>query len=1269
MLPLLKKWVIDHVRSRYPKVTALIECHASVPKIYLTFRGRQSDVDSAVIFAEDKRRGFSWTEHTFNSKEIECLQSGIERDTLKVQKLSEKFGAACDVSRLSDGIIGVAAMSPFGPQAFRNAVDEYLQENLIVTAERFLTEMQQYLLTHLYVQKTCLGLQEVVEENGFRLHGLSENRLFLKGSQRKVEFALAELEKILSRFQEVSIDFSYPEGARQIVEKKLYAVQKQMIKVLINVSFVIAEDIQNAFRVTLSGFDDLSSAKDTILALSRSYHRFHQPIKIPVYICSIIYQQALNKSLPVERFEDNVLIVFETSFEAMKKAERAVNELLEKAHTENSRSLSRLSPSDKPSTTESCFGLKTRSFSEDFSAKVSSSAYDGSLRLGIKLAASSLSRSKNLTLVSSKKIATSGSPKRPKISLNSVLSASKIGDTKEREAPSLQKKTTDIPCTAGNSVASSECEKRLCISGRKVILPLIKKHIVAHIRFLFPKVTVLLHDDDSVPNVVVQFRGSEDDVASAVHWSEEKRNSFSWTCYTFGSEETDCLLGGINSKVLKRRIDRVAACDVSRLFKGIVGVATIYPEDPKTIKRVLDFYLEEHLYVTAEYRLTDRQLEFLKCVRFQEPWLGFGEVVKSGVKTLMPRASKKCLILKGSKQNVQFGMEHLENIFCQFREDSCKIDFPKGSRRFVEDELVRLQKQMFENDVLFHASPTVAVNQNEFRVVLAGFGDLSKAKDTVLSLSRSFHLFSKAINAPDHLRSIVYHQAWKANLPVGIIDESLVFFETASESSLATEKALNDLVAKASEEDQNFEQRITTRNEASSAKILGFVSQDKILSAKALAISPWNTSTKLGFHSESTHSSRTESCEVKRSFANSTEEEAAPAAVAGGFKESKVFNNLSASKNSNRTSLSPNVPNSSARSRLLKKIFFSTSGKYLEVCTGSVAGECVDVIISATGRDLVPQADLAEIGGTSIGEECCRYAKDKGLVEKGHIVVTNSGCLQCDCVLNVVTSSLGSVLDLRASLKGCFDIVEAVSASSVSLPLLFDDRKMSVLSGFVCMVEEIRRRLEEGSCVKFVRIFDSNSELLNFEEDEFFLCRSTLTGSNDQESSEISQSGDTVAAANLKRHKKETSENLIRLEDETMKKSFQKMPVTKDSRVEEEESSSSPPISPLPKEAKKTKRSLFVKKFFSNFKKVVPISGAHDYIAGDCLGKIREIGDSFGVRVKIIYFGFGGIHSAELKGVKSDVLNAYRMIQVSSNIYFLDNLFATRFRKRYLLLL
>ena len=1256
MLPLLKKCVINHVRSRYPHVTALIECDASVPKIDLTFRGNQSDVDSAVIFAEDKRRGFSWTEHKFSSKEIECLQS----DTNKVQQLGKKIGAACDVSRLSDGILGLAAMSPCGPQAFRNAVDEYLQENMIVTAERFLTEMQQNLLSHLFVQKTCLGLQEVVEENGFRLNVLSENSLFLNGSQRKVEYALAELEKTLSRFQEVSIDFSYPEGARQIVEKKLFAVQKQMIKVLINVSFVIAENIQNAFRVTLSGFDDLSSAKEMVLALSRSYHRFHQPIQIPVYLCSIIYQQALNKNLPVELSEDNVLIVFETSFEAMKKAERAVNELLEKAHNENSRSVSALHLSDKPSTTESCFRLKTRSSSEDFSTKVRASAHGEKLRLGIKLskssATSSLSRSKNLTLLSSKEIATSGSPKRPKISYNSVLSASNIDDTKETEAPSLRKKTTDIPCIAGNSIASSECERRLCISGRKVILPLIKNHIVAHVRFLYPKVTVLLHYDDSVPNVVVQFRGSEDDVASAVHWTEEKRKSFSWTCYTFEGEETDCLLGGINSnKVLKRRIDRAAACDVSRLFKGIVGVATIYPEDPKTIKRVLDIYLEEHLYVTAEYRLTDRQLEFLKCLRFQEPWLGFGEVVKSGVKTLMSSASKKCLILKGSKQKVQFGKEQLENIFCHFREDSYNIDFPKGSRRFVEDELVGLQKEMSKIDVLFHASRTVAVNQDEFRVVLAGFGDLSRAKDTVLALSRSFHLFSKAINVPGHLLSIVYHQALKTKLPVAIVDESLFLFETSSESSLATERALNDLVAKASEEDRSFVQRITTRNEASA---LGFVSQEEILCAKASVTSPWNTSTKLGFHSESTHASSVSS----KSWPESR--------LPYGFKESQVLNSLSASKNSNRTYLSPNVPNSSARSRLLKEIFFSTSGKYLEVCTGSVAGECADVIISATGRDLVPHAELAAIGGTSIEEECCQYVKDNGFGEKGHIVVTKSGCLQCDCVLHVVTSSLGSVSDLRASLNVCFDIVEAVSASSVSLPLLFDDSKMSVLSGFVCMVGEIRRRLEEGSCVKFVRIVDSNPELLKFEEDEFFLCRSTLTGSSDQEFSEISQSGDTVAAANLKRHEKETSENRMRFEDETMKDILQKMPVTKDSRVEEEESSSSPPMSPLPKEVKKTKRSSFVKKFFSNFEKVVPISGAHDYIAGDCLGKIREVADRFGVRLKIVYVGFCSIFdSVQLEGVKADVLNAYRMIQVSPNICVLNNVFTTRYRKRYLLLL
>ena len=208
---------------------------------------------------------------------------------------------------------------------------------------------------------------------------------------------------------------------------------------------------------------------------------------------------------------------------------------------------------------------------------------------------------------------------------------------------------------------------------------------------------------------------------------------------------------------------------------------------------------------------------------------------------------------------------------------------------------------------------------------------------------------------------------------------------------------------------------------------------------------------------------------------------------------------------------------------------------------------------------------------------------------------------------------------------------------------------------------------EEGSCVKFVRIVDSNPELLNFQEDGISLRRSTLTGSNDQEFSEISQSCDTVAAVNLERHEKETSENLMRLEDETRKDILHKMPVTKDGRVEEEESSSSPPMSPSPKEAKKTKRSSFVKRFFSNFKKVVRISGAHDYIASDCLGKIREIGDRFGVRVKILDSFF--IDSVKLKGVKSDVLNAYRMIQVSSNIYVLDNVFTTRHRKRYLLLL
>ena len=164
--------------------------------------------------------------------------------------------------------------------------------------------------------------------------------------------------------------------------------------------------------------------------------------------------------------------------------------------------------------------------------------------------------------------------------------------------------------------------------------------------------------------------------------------------------------------------------------------------------------------------------------------------------------------------------------------------------------------------------------------------------------------------------------------------------------------------------------------------------------------------------------------------------------------------------------------------RLLKEIPVSGS-KFLAIYSGSVGCECVDVIVTATRGDLLLQTDIAAAGGPSIEKQCSKYVNDHGYVASGNTIATDSGNLKCKRILHAVVAALDTQADLRACLRRCFDDVEAMSARSIALPLLFDDRNLPIETGFAVMVEEIKCRLEGGSCVKVVSLVDSNPGLIS----------------------------------------------------------------------------------------------------------------------------------------------------------------------------------------------
>ena len=167
--------------------------------------------------------------------------------------------------------------------------------------------------------------------------------------------------------------------------------------------------------------------------------------------------------------------------------------------------------------------------------------------------------------------------------------------------------------------------------------------------------------------------------------------------------------------------------------------------------------------------------------------------------------------------------------------------------------------------------------------------------------------------------------------------------------------------------------------------------------------------------------------------------------------------------------------------RVLKKFPYAR-GKYLEVCNGNVADDIADVIVSAASGDLEPQTDSArailEMGGPSLETECRRHVRTHGLLLSGSVVTLSSGNLRCRHVVHVVVS--GTKFDLQMSLRKCFSAVELVGAKSISLPLLFDDKVLSVEKGYEVMLEEIRSRLSAAwmTCINRVRLVDSNSSLV-----------------------------------------------------------------------------------------------------------------------------------------------------------------------------------------------
>ena len=682
------------------------------------------------------------------------------------------------------------------------------------------------------------------------------------------------------------------------------------------------------------------------------------------------------------------------------------------------------------------------------------------------------------------------------------------------------------------------------------MLPLVESHILDKIHLQFPTVTVQLKCDASVPKIVLQFQGSEHDVELAGDWTEKQRGLFSWTTHTFDSNEAECLQTGIASNALDLQgmgKEFNATCDVSRLSEGILSVAAISPGDPRAFRQSIDAYLKCHLLVTSTYSLTDSQIEFLKRFRLQKPWLGFGDVIdQTSIEQLSPSFLGNCLFLKGLKQNVKFALKELENRFRRFREISFHLSYPEGSRRAFESELSTIETKLMEEEV-FVAFSISKINKT-VNVSLTGFCDLSSAKEAFVSLSKSLHRYRKPVRVSSDTRSIIYREALKINLPVGMDDDTIVIFSTSSEKSAEAAAALEELIeevrtermrsasadeyrddynlfsnsVKPSPSKPNFGAKIlNVETDETPCHSLAFTSSASASASGVGAESAKSTSASEdnGIELESACASYVSSSRPKqesslpestdmncfdrslktvlkeertefqlpnfpstRSCSESTNPAASefcPSEVPAasrcqetqiGRKKSKEIFRLQREHASNSLSESP---------RLLNEIPFLSLGKVIEIYSGSIAHECVDVIITATNEDLILQPDVAAIGGNSLEQECRQYVKDNGYVSSGHTVVTGGGNLRCKRLLHAVIALIDTEADLRARLRQCFDDVEAMCARSVALPLLFSDTYLSVETGFAITMEEIQRRFEEKCFVKVVRLVDSNPMLMN----------------------------------------------------------------------------------------------------------------------------------------------------------------------------------------------
>ena len=664
-------------------------------------------------------------------------------------------------------------------------------------------------------------------------------------------------------------------------------------------------------------------------------------------------------------------------------------------------------------------------------------------------------------------------------------------------------------------VLSQECEKFVSFPGGKLMLSLMKEDIVDYVCTHYSKVAVSLECDDSVPKVSVKFRGNQSDINLAVNWAKKRRSRFSWTDHSFSREETCCLRSCISRNILDLEQlgkDVGVACDMSRLSEGILSVAAISPADPRAFWTAVDQYLGDHLSVTAEQFLTDMQLRFLKRLRFNMPWLGFGQVMSTGIKLLSPNEEKKCLIVKGTRRDVQIALKELEKVFSRFEKTSFDFSYPKGSRGALSREFNNVQEKLTKNDVLVFTSTAMA-KDNAFQVTLASFGDLTSARGTLLALSKSFHKFQKTIRVPSGLRSIVFEQAQERNLPIGLVDENFVIYGSSSEAVATSLKAVYELSRKARRERISRE-RETPDDHRGDCNLMSSNSSEKPSPAKpsygrkicptdeeanrrplvsgitnpsdkrnvggesSLAISiSSNTSRRTTAHLESENPTAAEVLSTKTVTLRLHQKQAptldaSPSPVTGELKRCATRKSELPTSRKQETEFQPTSP------RLLKDIPFSGS-KFLSIYRGSVVCECVDVIVTATRGDLLLQTDIAAAGGPSIEKECSKYVNDHGYVASGNTIATDSGNLKCKRILHAVVAALDTQADLRACLRRCFDDVEAMSARSIALPLLFDDRNLPIETGFAVMVEEIKCRLEGGSCVKVVRLVDSNPGLIS----------------------------------------------------------------------------------------------------------------------------------------------------------------------------------------------